>query len=192
MSDTNDQVKDSFVQGLEAKAGKPLEEMLEIVASWGPGKHTELLAKAKETLGLGHGHANLLIHQFRARAEAEAGSPARAASADPLDSIYAGSKAPLRLLHEALMARLADLGPFEVAPKKATVSLRRSKQFALLGPGSRGRLEVGVNHRAAPATARFEALGPGKMCTHRAFVSAPDDLDDELLAFVREAYEAAA
>ncbi len=188
MADTSDQAKDSYVQGLEAKAGMPLEELLEIVASWGPGKHTELLARAKEKLGLGHGHANLLIHQFRARAEAKAGS----VPTDPLDSIYAGSKAPLRPLHEALMARIADLGPFEVAPKKANVSLRRSKQFALLGPGSRSRLEVGVNHRTAPATPRFEALGPGKMCTHRTFVTTADEIDDELLAFVRAAYEAAA
>jgi hypothetical protein len=186
MSDV--QAQDSYVKGLEAKAGRSLDELLAIVATWGPGKHNELLAKAKETLGLGHGHANLLIHQFRARTEAGAGT---SAAGDPLDAIYAGSKAPLRPLHEALMARLADLGPFEVAPKKANVSLRRSKQFALLGPGSRGRLEVGVNHRTAPGTARFEALGPGKMCTHRAFVGAPEEIDDDLLAFVREAYEAA-
>ena len=199
MSDANDRAHESFLKGLEEKAGKPLDELLAIVAGWGPGKHNELLAKAKETLGLGHGHANLLIHQFRARAEAAsapasgpASGPASADAADPLDAIYAGSKAPLRSLHEALMAQIADLGPFEVAPKKANVSLRRSKQFALLGPGSRGRLEVGVNHRTAPGTARFEALGPGKMCTHRAFVAAPDDIDDELLAFVREAYQASA
>jgi hypothetical protein len=188
MSDSGDQAKESFVRGLEAKAGKPLEELLAIVASWGPGRHGELLARAKETLGLGHGHANLLVHEFRARSEAASGP---AAAADPLDAIYAGSKAPLRPLHEALMARLADLGPFEVAPKKANVSLRRRKQFALLGPGSKGRLEVGVNHRGAAGTARFEALAPGQMCSHRAFVAAPDEIDDELLAFVRQAYEGA-
>lgn len=191
MAQTSEQVRDSHVQGLEAKAGKPLAELLALVASWGPGKHTELLKRAKETLGIGHGHANLLIHLARERAEA-AGGKEPAAAADPLDSIYAGSKAPLRPLHEALLARLADLGAFEIAPKKANVSLRRSKQFALVGPGSKGRLEVGVNLREADGTERFEALGPGKMCTHRTFVAAPEDFDDELLAFVREAYEAAA
>jgi hypothetical protein len=44
----------------------------------------------------------------------------------------------------------------------------------------------------AAGTSRFEALGPGKMCSHRAFVAAVNDVDDELLAFVREAYEGAA
>ena len=190
MAQTTEQVRDSYVQGLEEKAGKPLAELLALVASWGPGKHNELLKRAKETLGLGHGHANTLIHLAREQAEAAGGK--EAAAADPLDSIYAGSKEALRPLHEALLARLADLGAFEIAPKKANVSLRRSKQFALVGPGSKGRLEVGVNLREAAGTERFEALGPGKMCTHRTFVTAPEDIDDELLAFVREAYEASA
>ena len=185
MAQTSDQAYDSYVQGIEKKAGRPIEELMTEVAGWGPGKHNDLLKRAKEAFGLGHGHANLLVHLVRDRTEP---SPA---PADPLDAIYAGSKAPQRPLHEALMARLADLGPFEVAPKKANVSLRRSKQFALLGPGSKGRLEVGVNHRDAAGTERFEALGPGKMCTHRTYVTAPEEIDDELLAFVRAAYDAA-
>lgn len=189
MAQTSDEARDSYVQGIEAKAGRPIDELVAEVVGWGPGKHTELLTRAKEAFGLGHGHANLLVHLARDRMEAAAGTPAD--PGDPLDAIYAGSKAPLRSLHEAFMARLADLGPFEVAPKKANVSLRRSKQFALVGPGSRGRLEVGVNHRGADGPARFEALGPGKMCTHRTFVTGPDEIDEELLAFVRAAYEAA-
>ena len=189
MAQTGDGARDSYVQGIEAKAGRPVDELVAEVLAWGPGKHNELLKRAKEVFGLGHGHANLLIHLVRERAEASAGAPA--AGADPLDGIYAGSKAPLRALHEAFLARVAELGPFEVAPKKANVSLRRSKQFALVGPASKGRLEVGVNLRGAEGTARFEALGPGKMCTHRAFVTDAGEIDDELLAFVREAYEAA-
>ena len=188
MAQTSEQARDSYVQGIEAKAGRPITELVAEVVAWGPAKHTELLKRAKDAFGLGHGHANLLVHLARDQADATAGA---APADDPFDAIYAGSKSPLRPLHEALMARLADLGPFEVAPKKANVSLRRSKQFALVGPGTKGRLEVGVNYRGAEGPARFEALGPGKMCTHRAFVAAPDEIDDELLGFVREAYEAA-
>lgn len=188
MAKTNDEARERQIQGLVAKAGKPIEVLVAEVLVWGPGKHTELLKRAKEAFGLGHGHANFLVHLAREQAEAAAGAtPAE----DPLDGIYAGSKAPLRPLHEAFMARATNLGPFEEVPKKANVSLRRSKQFALVGPGSKGRLEVGVNLRGAEGTARFEALGPGKMCTHRTFVTDAGEIDDELLAFVRRAYEAA-
>ena len=189
MAQTSEQARDSYVEGLEAKAGKPIDALVAEVLGWGPGKHTELLKRAKETFGLGHGHANLLIHL--ARDKAEGASATSGGGEDPLDAIYAGSKAPLRTLHEAFMARVAAFGPFEEAPKKANVSLRRSKQFALVGPGSKGRLEVGVNLRGAEGTARFEALGPGKMCTHRTFVTEAKEIDDELLGFVRDAYEAA-
>lgn len=188
MAQTSEQARDSYVQGIETKAGRPIAELVAEVVAWGPGKHTELLKRAKEAFGLGHGHANLLVHLAREQAD---GATAAPAADDPLDAIYAGSKAPLRPLHEAFMARVAAFGPFEVAPKKANVSLRRSKQFALVGPGSKGRLEVGVNLRGAEGTARFEDLGPGKMCTHRTFVTDAKEIDDELLGFVRAAYEAA-
>lgn len=189
MAPTPEQERATFTRSIEAKAGRPIAELLAEVASWGPAKHTALLARAKEAFGLGHGHANMLVHLAREQAEAAAGVQPDAG--DPLDAIYAGSKAPLRPLHEAFMARVAHLGPFEVAPKKANVSLRRRKQFALVGPASKGRLEVGVNLRGAEGTARFEALAPGLMCTHRAYVTDAREIDDELLAFVRAAYEAA-
>jgi hypothetical protein len=187
MAKTAEQARESYVQGIEAKAGRPIGDLVAEVVAWGPGKHTALLKRAKEAFGLGHGHANLLVHLAREGAEGGAG----ASDDDPLDAIYAGSKAPLRPLHEALLARLADLGSFDEAPKKAYVSLRRAKQFATVGPGSRKRLEVGVVLRDAEGTERFEALGPGKMCTHRVFLTDADEIDDELLTVVRAAYDAA-
>ncbi len=190
MSDTMEKARATQMESIEALTGKGLDELVATVAGWGPAKHGELVRKVKENLGLSHGHANMLVHVARERTES-AGPAAADAGSDPLEGIYAGSKAPLRPLHEALMARLADLGPFEVAPKKAYVSLRRSKQFAMVGPGSKGRLEVGVNHRGAPGTERLEVLPPGKMCTHRVFVSDEAEIDDELVAYVRDAYEAA-
>lgn len=188
MAKTSEEARESYIKGIEAKAGRPIDDLAAEVVSWGPGKHGELLKRAKDAFGLGHGHANLLVHLARERTEVDAGTPT---ADDPLDTIYAGSKADLRPLHEALLSRLDALGPFELAPKKAYVSLRRDKQFATVGPGSRKRLEVGINLKGADETERFEALGPGKMCTHRVYLSAIDEIDGELLAFVRAAYEAA-
>ena len=83
MAQTSEQARDSYVQGIEAKAGRPIDELVAAVVGWGPGKHTELLKRAKEAFGLGHGHANLLVHLARDRTEAAAGAPPEPADLAP-------------------------------------------------------------------------------------------------------------
>ena len=99
----------------------------------------------KNDLGMGHGDANTLVHIQRGgnvRAEVTVG--------DDLDAIYTGAKAGLRPIHEKLMAAISKFGPFEIAPKKAYVSLRRKKQFATIGPATNTRVEVGLNMKVFP------------------------------------------
>ena len=64
---------------------------------------------------------------------------------DAVNEIYSGAKAALRPIHEELMAAIVQMGPFEIAPKKGYVSLRRKRQFAMIGPATRTRVEVGLN-----------------------------------------------
>jgi len=52
----------------------------------------------------------------------------------------AGRTATLRVLHERLSAAIDTLGAHEKAPKKTYVSLRRKKQFAMLGPSTFSRI----------------------------------------------------
>ena len=111
--------------------------------------------------------------------------------ADPLDAIYAGPKAPLRALHERLHAAISKLGPFEAAPKKAYVSLRRKKQFATLGPATKDQIELGLNAKSLAASPRLKALPPGGMCQYSVRLSKPGEVDAELLGWVRVAYDAA-
>ena len=111
--------------------------------------------------------------------------------ADPLDAIYAGAKQPLRALHDAVMAKVAKFGAFEIAPKKANVSLRRKKQFALIGPGTKGRLEIGINMKGVVGTDRLIAQKPGGMCQYKVWLSTKAEVDGELLGWIRQAFDGA-
>jgi len=70
---------------------------------------------------------------------------------DVVAALYTGPKAALRPIHDALMARINAFGEFETSPKKSYVSLRRKKQFAMLGPATSTRVELGLNIKSLPA-----------------------------------------
>ena len=113
------------------------------------------------------------------------------AAADPLADIYTGKKAHLRSIHDAVMAAIQPWGDFEVAPKKGYVALRRKKQFAMLGPKTIDRAELGINLKDDVASERVVAQKPGGMCQYAVALSAPADVDAEVLAVLRRAYDAA-
>ena len=138
-----------------------------------------------QTLGLGYGDANLVA--LRAK---EASAPA-SAEGDPLDAIYAGPKAALRPLHGRLAAEIGKLGACETAPKKSYVSLRRKKQFAMLGPATKDQVELGLNANGLPAAERLKTMPPGGMCQYTVRLSNAGEINAELLGWIRAAYDAA-
>lgn len=171
---------------IEKRSGKSLAELAAIIAGSGLTKHGELVAMLKADLGLGHGDANTLVHVVK-----QAAAPAPAADADPLDTIYSGASAPLRAIHERLMAGIEGFGPFEVAPKKGYVSLRRKKQFAMLGPGTKTLLEIGLNAKRDELGAGFARQAPGGMCQFKRRLAGLEEVDAALLSAIRVAYDEA-
>ena len=183
---TVDKALATQLANLEKRSGKTLAQLHALVKKSGLAKHGQVRDMLKQELGMGHGDANLVATLYF-----KAQEPAPAAGDDPLDAIYAGPKAGLRPIHDKLMASIGKLGDFEVAPKKAYVSLRRKKQFAMVGPGTKTRVDVGLNMKGVPATDRLVALPPGGMCQYRVAVTDPKQVDAELLGWIRQAWEAA-
>jgi hypothetical protein len=89
------------------------------------------------------------------------------------------------------MAEIFKFGEFEVQPKKGYVSLRRKKQFAMIGPATNTRVEVGLNVKDLLVDERLLVQPKGSMCNYIVRVVALGEVDSQLFAWVRAAYDGA-
>ncbi len=185
---TPEQALQTQLTNIEKRTGKTLAQLHAILAKSGLEKHGQMVTMLKTDLGMGHGDANTVAHLFR---NPQPTAAAGAGTEDPLDAIYTGKKADLRPLHEAVMKKIDKFGEFEVAPKKGYVSLRRNKQFAMVGPGTKNRLEIGINLKDHDGDERFVAQKPGGMCQLKVWLTDAKEVDKDLLAVLRAAYDAA-
>ncbi|MEO1170029.1 MAG: DUF4287 domain-containing protein [Pseudomonadota bacterium] len=176
----------SMIANMPEKTGKPLEDWLAIVAESGAAKHGEFVKILKDEHGMGHGFANLVAHKAK---EAKEGG----GEADLVAAQYAGPKEGLRPIYDAIADFVAKLGPdAELAPKKAYVSLRRAKQFGLVQPSTKTRVDLGLNLKDVAPVGRLEASGSfNAMVSHRVRLEAVEDFDDEVRDWLRVAYERA-
>lgn len=177
----------TMVKNLEEKTGKTMAQWVAIAKVAGDIKHGQVVTMLKQKHGLGHGYANLVAHTAKGAAGAEA-----PAEEDLVASQYAGEKAGLKPIYDKLMKEIAKFGEdVEVSPKKAYVSLRRNKQFALIQPTTKTRMDVGIQLKGVPVTARLEASGSfNAMVSHRVRVESAGDVDKDLIAWLKQAYEA--
>ncbi|HSN78162.1 MAG TPA: DUF5655 domain-containing protein [Anaerolineae bacterium] len=186
-----DQATETQLKNIQIKTGKTLDELSAFVRDSGLTKHGELREMLQRDLGLGYGDANALVHYTLQSDGTRAAQTAGLTVEGVLDGIYAGSKASLRPIHDALMVAIDGFGPFEIAPKKDYVSLRRKKQFAMIGPATKTRVEVGLNMKGMEATERLVAQPTGGMCNYKVKVVEAGDVDAELIAWIRQAYDSA-
>jgi hypothetical protein len=184
-----DKALETQLANIEKRTGKSLAALAAIVKKSGLTKHGEIRDMLKQDLGMGHGDANTLVHMVL---KSDGASAATGKSGDAvLDEIYAGPKAPLRPIHDKLMAGIEKFGPFEIAPKKGYVSLRGKKQFAMIGPATKSQVEIGLNMKDVKPTARLAPVPPGGMCQYKVRVGDVGEVDGELLGWIRRAYDAA-
>lgn len=185
---TPDEQLATMIANFPEKTGKPLDAWVKIVAKSGLGKHGEIVKMLKAEHGMGHGFANLVAHTaLKAVSGGDSGEE------DPVAAQYAGDKAALRPIYDAITAYATSLGKdVEIAPKKTNVSIRRSKQFALIQPSTKTRLDLGINLKGVAPEGKLEASGSfSAMVSHRIRIEKPADFDKEAKAWLKKAYDAA-
>lgn len=173
-----------MVESLKETTGKTLEEWAAVLKASGLDKHGPLVAHLKTDHGLTHGRANMIVLKAR-------GTDAGSSDDDALlDAMFAGEKAHLRAIYDAVLAACGD--ETEPAPKKGYVSLRRKKQFAVAQPSTKDRFDLGLNLKGVAPAGRLEASGSfNAMVSHRVRLASAAELDGEVLGWLKAAYDGA-
>jgi hypothetical protein len=181
------------LRNIQTKTGKTIAALHDALAATGLAKVGEKRSWLMEQFKLGYGDANtvaLLVGKIPPGLGGEA-PPAAAEAGDTLDTLYSGPKAHLRALHDAVIAVVQSFGSFEPSPKKTYISLRRKKQFAMVGPATKEAIEIGLNAKDLSAHPRLKLLPPGGMCQATTRISDAKEVDDTLKAWLKAAYDAA-
>jgi len=186
------------LRNIQGKTGKPIAALHAELADTGLAKVGEKRSWLMATYKLGYGDANtvaLLVGKVPPGLDdtsAVAAAATAAPAGDVLDALYTGPKAHLREVHDAVMQAVRSFdGEFEEAPKKTYVSLRRKKQFAMVGPATKDAVEIGLNAKDLPAHARLKVQPPGAMCQATLRIGSVAEVDAMLKGWLKQAYDAA-
>jgi predicted transport protein len=171
-----------MIKEIERITGRSAEEWISLLPA---GTHAEQRAWLKEQ-GLHGNHAGAVLWWKQNGAGIEAGG-------EPLiDRQYAG-KESLRPIYDRLVETITALGEdVEPGPRGTYVSFGRPKQFALVQPSTKTRVDLGLRLPGAAAGSRLleaGSFGSGNI-THKVGLSSPDDVDAEIEGWLREAYRA--
>jgi hypothetical protein len=185
MSSTIDPQTQAMIDNLPAKTGKSLEEWYDLLCKIGNVKHGEIMKLLMETYNASYGFANLIANQYLQHQVREVET-----DEDLIAEQYKGTKADLKPIYEAILTAINAFGDdIVIAPKKNYVSLRRKKQFAIIQPTTRTRVDIGLNLKNEPGTSRLESGNIfNGMCSHLVKAQSVMDIDHELIEWLHNAY----
>ncbi|MFC5818559.1 DUF5655 domain-containing protein [Nonomuraea harbinensis] len=172
---------------LPDKTGKSLEEW---VASVGESGLDPLDQRAvRQWLKSEHGLTKPQQEAVAIAAAKEAGWSEPTAD-DHLAAQYDGSRQGLKPIYEALVEAATGLGGDVTLEVRANfVAVNRKRQFAAIQPATASRMDLGLRFTDPPADKRLkQATAPGQS-THKLGLTAVEQVDDEVRALLRQAYE---
>ena len=183
-----DKAAQTMIDNLPEKTGKSLDQWLKILSKQKLEKHGEIVKWLKSEHAVTHGFANLIAHSYRDVASGDSGGVT-----DPVESQYKGPKEALRPIYDEIIKVVSKFGKdVEISPKKTYVSLRRNKQFGLVQPSTKTRVDIGINLKGESPTTRLEESGSfNAMVSHRVRLTKKGDVDAELKRWLKKAYDAA-
>ena len=171
----------TMIDNMPEKTGKSLTEWKVLLKEKEFAKHGEAVKYLKTEHSVTHGFANTIV----TLSKEQNNTPG-----DLVANQYKG-KETLLPIYESLLKEINKLGDdITITPKKTSVSIIRKKQFTLIKPATKTRIDLGLKIKGKPTSDRLEHSGPfGTMCTHRVKITDASEVDTELMEWIREAYD---
>jgi len=177
----------AYLDNIKGKTGKTGEDFKAMAAEKGLTRAKEIVDWLKTDFGLGHGHAMAIVHLIVHEDVLNSGTD------EKLDKLFSGKKLAWRKSYDHLVDPVSQFGPdvsFSVGQTYINV-LRNGKKFAIFQPSSAERLDIGIKLPGVSAAGRFEEADAwNRMVTHRVRTATPAQIDTELIAWLKKAYEA--
>jgi hypothetical protein len=190
MPKTPKEMGEAIRRNLPEKTGRTFDEWVSTVQRDGPADRREMVAWLKSEHQLGTVTANFIA------AEA-VGNSIEAAYADEgalLSEMFAGDRAALRPIYDQLAETARKVGEdVELTVCKTYVGIRRGKQFAMLKPTTRTRVDIGLvlpRIKAEGRLVKAGSIGNDRM-THRIEITTAKEIDGEVKRWLKAAYDLA-
>jgi hypothetical protein len=176
-----DKALKTMIDNMPEKTGKSLQQWKTILAKENFSKHMQAVNFLKNSHNVTHGFANTIATLSKEKSETPE---------DLVSQQYAKKESLLPIYHK-LIETVKELGTdVIITPKKTSVSCIRKKQFCLIKPATKTRIDLGLKFKDKGTTDRLLNSGPfGTMCTHRVQITAVTDINDELIKWLEEAYD---
>jgi hypothetical protein len=176
-----DKALQTMIDNMPEKTGKTLEQWTQILKSENFEKHGLAVKFLKSEHGVTHGFANTIVSLSKNEDTSE----------DDLVAEQYTGKESLKPIYECILSTAAQLGDdVVITPKKTSVSLIRKRQFALIKPATKTRIDLGLKLKDVEVQGRLENSGPfGAMCTHRIQLKSIKEVDAEVIKWLSAAYD---
>ena len=178
-----EKIRATYVANIEKATGKKFDYWVGIVKKTRSEKHGELVNMLKSEYKITHGYANMIVHAAKGGFEA-------VKDTDNLITRQYKGKENLKPWYDKIAKEISKFGKdIEISPKKTYISFVRKKQFALIQPSARTRLDIGLNLKGeAPSGIAEDGKSWNAMCTHRIRVEDEKTIGKELFSLLKKAY----
>jgi uncharacterized protein DUF5655/uncharacterized protein DUF4287 len=186
----------AVLNNVPEKTGRSLAEWVELIRKEGPKGEKERRDWLKKKFKLGSTTAWMLVEQAEGKANQDTDPDVYLRKAPGyVEEMYAGPKAALRPLHDALIELGRSLGPdVKVCPCETIVPLYRHHVFAQIKPATQKRIDFGLALKGASGKLPARLIDTGGLAkkdriTHRIAITSPREIDAEVEHWLRVAYD---